>query len=81
MLLEILQVNTEEWCLLGDSLFSNDPPEHFLPKETKDNFKESFTRAGDIKYVYFGTEDGVLYNYPGIRTTSCGSYDPRFRWV
>ena len=72
-------MNTEEWCLLGDTLSSNDPPEHFLPLTTLDDFKSSFKRAGDIKYVYFGTEYGVLYNYPGIRNTSCDSYDPRFK--
>ena len=74
-------MNTEEWCLLGDSLFGNDEPEPLLPLEILNSFKTSFSRAGDIKYVYFGTEDGVLYNYPGIKKTSCDSYDPRFKWV
>ena len=69
-------MNTEEWCLLG-----NDSSKHFLPLATLDAFKSSFDRAEDIKYVYFGTEDGVLYNYPGIKTASCDSNDPRLKWV
>ena len=69
----------DQWCVLQDTE-ARQGDEYYLPPSQLDKFKDIYTRAGtDIKYVYFGSEDGVLYNYPAVRVSNCqDSYDPRF---
>ena len=51
------------------------PNEKFL-NAARNNFK-SFP---DIKWQYFGSDDGVLTRYPSVKEKSCNtSYDNRFR--
>ena len=34
-----------------------------------------------LKWQYFGSEKGILNQYPSSRPSDCSSYDNRFRWV
>ena len=72
-----LQVNLENWCLLGDVLESESPPQEMLPSYIMEKIRSKYTEEDGLKYIYYGSEDGILYNFPGIKY--CGSYDPRFR--
>ena len=50
----------------------------FLPSSIVDDIIEQYRTALGIKYAYYGSEEGVMFNYPAIRTCD-REYDPRFR--
>ena len=44
-------------------------------------FKQNHNSADELKWQYFGTEEGLSFVYPSSKASDCDSYDPRFRWV
>ncbi|KAI0239289.1 Voltage-dependent calcium channel subunit alpha-2/delta-3 [Lamellibrachia satsuma] len=71
------KVNKEEICAVGDGL-----------KKTSDNYvnrdevietmKQNMDTAPSLKWQYFASEQGVLFNYPTVGYCD-ETYDPRFR--
>ena len=43
-------------------------------------FRENYEKNNQLKWQYFGTEDGLLVVYPGNVVESCDEYDPRYRY-
>jgi len=56
-------------------------------KKDFENLYTSMVETGDAKWIYYGSQDGVLINYPGFlwprSEQGCGeTYDPRIRpWM
>ena len=44
-----------------------------------ETFKSNIAAVPGVKWMYYGNEDGVLFNYPYTPATDCQSYDPRLR--
>ena len=44
-------------------------------------YKENARSNPSLKWQYFGSEFGIINQFPSSRAADCGSYDHRFRYV
>ena len=63
-------------CVHGRALTKSNPSE-FLNTGVLDYWKEKYD-DDNIVWIYYATEEGVLFNYPASTHTDI-RYDPRFR--
>ena len=70
------QVDYNHLCVAGNGLRRN--PQEILPIEFVDYIKNVYSQEIGLQYIYFGSEEGVIYNYPSVNFCS-DDYDPRFR--
>ena len=71
-----LQVNASTLCVHGRSLEDN--PRGFIGQQVMQFWKQKYEEAKDIPWIFFGTEEGVMYNYPSTYQHD-PNYDPRYR--
>ena len=72
-------MNFGRWCLDGDVLKSEARDElHFLPSDLEQLFVDEYEMySQDLSYMYFGTEEGVIFNIPSVFNNK--TFDNRFR--
>ena len=71
-----LQVNYESLCVHGRALSDN--PREFISTQVLEYWKEKYLPG--ILWIYFASEEGVMYNYPSV-VQEDENYDPRYRCV
>ncbi|XP_013420890.1 VWFA and cache domain-containing protein 1 [Lingula anatina] len=74
------EVNFDKACVAeaGQSSVNKKFPTARIVEVMKENVRIN----PNLKWQYFGGEDGILLNYPAVKPTGvpdCDSYDPRFR--
>ncbi|XP_013420899.1 VWFA and cache domain-containing protein 1 [Lingula anatina] len=74
------EVNFDKACvtIAGQSSVNKKFPTARVVEVMKENVRIN----PNLKWQYFGGEDGILLNYPAVKPTGvpdCDSYDPRFR--
>ena len=70
-------MNYEKLCTIGQEV---DDAIEFLPADITSVIRTQYQKALGIKYAYFGSEEGVMFNYPAVKACS-QKYDPRFRYT
>ncbi|XP_076082495.1 VWFA and cache domain-containing protein 1-like isoform X1 [Mytilus galloprovincialis] len=71
------KVNMNQACV---TISSFSPPERTFPTtKIQDVMKDNHNRNPNLKWQYFGKEDGIYLNYPSLKLNDCSNYDPRFR--
>ncbi|XP_063407199.1 VWFA and cache domain-containing protein 1-like [Mytilus trossulus] len=71
------KVNMNQACV---TISSYSPPERTFPTtKIQEVMKENNRLNPNLKWQYFGKEDGIYLNYPSLKLNDCSSYDPRFR--
>ena len=50
----------------------------FLSSSITSTVRTQYEKALGIKYAFFGSEEGVMFNYPAVRVCQ-NDYDPRYR--
>ena len=70
------QVNYESLCVHGRALSNN--PREFISTQVLEYWKERYQPG--ILWIYFASEEGVMYNYPSV-VQEDENYDPRYRCV
>ncbi|CAC5388604.1 unnamed protein product [Mytilus coruscus] len=71
------KVNMNQACV---TISSYSPSERKFPTtKIQDVMKENHSRNPNLKWQYFGKEDGIYLNYPSLKLNDCSNYDPRFR--
>ena len=74
----VFQVDYNRICVVGTGL--DQDADDFIPVSVVRKWKETYEiehRRG-IQWIYYGSEQGVMYNYPAVRQCD-SSYDPRYR--
>nr|XP_006815782.1 PREDICTED: VWFA and cache domain-containing protein 1-like [Saccoglossus kowalevskii] len=56
-----------------------DPNPRFLSNEVIDVMKENYNSFSNLKWQYFGSEEGIFTIYPASLIDDCANYDHRFR--
>jgi hypothetical protein len=51
----------------------------YLPKNLEKTMIENLNKDPDLRWQYFGSQEGILWLYPAIKYSSCDSYDNRIR--
>ena len=75
-----LQVNNNEICVVGEGL--KQPPVRYIDRDkVLGKMKQIMNKVPSLKWQYFASEQGVLFNYPTLAFCDKGYYDPRFRYV
>ena len=75
------QVNPDHWCIDGTHLPEDSGPYHFLSPRVERKFTEIYQKwVGILKWIYYGNEEGVLFNIPGFHKPERTAYDPRIRY-
>ncbi|KAJ8315327.1 hypothetical protein KUTeg_007477 [Tegillarca granosa] len=70
-------INTNEACV---TISSDSPPGSTFPNtRIQEVMKENYRQNPNLKWQYFGKEDGVYVNYPSVKLSDCSNYDPRYR--
>jgi len=73
-------VNKDELCAVGDGLDKSTSITYVNRDDVMSVMRENLKTAPSLKWQYFSTEEGVLFNYPTF--SFCPkNYDPRFRCV
>ncbi|OPL20619.1 hypothetical protein AM593_10657, partial [Mytilus galloprovincialis] len=71
------KVNMNQACV---TISAYSPPERTFPTaKIQDVMKDNHNRNPNLKWQYFGKEDGIYVNYPSLKLNDCSNYDPRFR--
>ncbi|XP_071141369.1 VWFA and cache domain-containing protein 1-like isoform X1 [Mytilus edulis] len=71
------KVNMNQACV---TISAYSPPERTFPTaKIQDVMKDNYNRNPNLKWQYFGKEDGIYVNYPSLKLNDCSNYDPRFR--
>ena len=70
------QVSYESLCVHGRALSDN--PREFISTQVLEYWKEKYLPG--ILWIYFASEEGVMYNYPSVIQED-ENYDPRYRCV
>lgn len=76
----VLQIGTETVCLR----ISKDAAETSLipySQRITDVMKNNRITHKDIKWQYYGSEEGTFVKYPQSKDARCDAYDPRYRSV
>jgi len=71
------KVNANMMCTTSNS---TDPLTSIIPSELFAAMQLNLNSTTDIKWQYFGREDGQCFVYPATQTVAFG-YDPRFTYV
>ena len=74
-----IKVNTNEACYTRSD--SSPSSIRYPTDRIMDVMKQNYRDNPELKWQYLGTEDGLLLNFPSYRLSSCGDYDPRFRYI
>jgi len=72
-------VNKDEICAVGEGLEKTSVT-YIKRDEVLGTMKQNMLTAPSLKWQYYATEDGVLFNYPILNYCN-DRYDPRFRFV
>lgn len=63
------------------TISSDSPPGSTFPtSRIQEIMKENYRLNPNLKWQYFGKEDGVFVNYPSVKLSDCSNYDPRYRY-
>ena len=72
-------MNKEEICAVGEGL-KKTSVKYVNRDEVIETMKQNMDTAPSLKWQYFASEQGVLFNYPTVGYCD-ETYDPRFRFV
>ncbi|VDI58540.1 Hypothetical predicted protein [Mytilus galloprovincialis] len=71
------KVNMMQACV---TISSYSPQKRTFPTtKIQEVMKDNHNRNPNLKWQYFGKEDGIFINYPSFKLNDCSNYDPRFR--
>ena len=73
-------MNLNNWCIDGTHLPEDGGPYPYVSSTVERAFVDAYNNwQGILKWIYYGNEQGILFNMPGFHKTDRDGYDPRFR--
>lgn len=71
------EIFAEDMCFTHASTVDKDAK--YLPKSILNTMKKIIKEKPNSKWQYFGSQEGVFFNFPAARFCSCSEYDHRDR--